>query len=699
VDVPAKVTEEGYRRLRETFDALALDHPDRVRYRDALLRHLVPLAIHYLERGKDKTALEEFEECLSLFAPTEVYRGGISAPGLADLAGRFVKRYSPRGVAGKVMLGLVVRLSLGGDAAEIKKDFKGLATWLDDTEVLMRGRTLAGRETIKTLEECADHWPSAFVIGELTRRYKSRITFLSGLAAQHRKMGARSRFPALVLGGYLLVRAHLRVDQVAMARQALKALPTLHVKDKTGKAFEPYAQDKVLGDLLDRMMAKDATTAKAHVQLSSFFINNDPEVGLVICRAAARRFPADPEAHRCVGNLAGSLEMHLLSERAMERAYELKPDEEELIKALAGQQQRRLFDMVDGERLDEAKKQLKVIERFHRASAEKMGKPLEPGLGRAYYAVGHGLYVQGRVKEASGLLTRALTRELIPEAVIQLANIRMNTGKPMAAVELLVQVERGPKMASRQLPERMYWEGRMAMARGKALEMANRDKDARAEYARAAARWKGLTSMKVQASYLAEAFVHLAQVLYKLGEPARALDALDTAIDAKKDRKETYADAIALLVTHGHLPEALDVYHRALGRGAVSEYLKSYCSFWVVGLARRAGLNPDPQAMRYIRTLEGEKWYTRLASLLLDKAPYAKLLTDARSAANRAELYYYQADRLLAQGKLDEAKALWRKVLETGMLGFYEYEMSRHYLTRGPPRVLTQPLDRKRKAE
>lgn len=681
VMVPAVVTEKGYQRTREVFDAIPLGHPDRARYREALINHLVPLAIRCLDRGQDETAQEEFEEALSLFAPTEVYEGKISSPGLADLAQRFIKRYAPRGDERKVMLGMVVKLTLGGDGRRIKARFKKLADWTDETNILERGPTAAGARTINTLEHCAEHWPSSFVISELTRRYLKRVKFLMPIAAQHAKMGARSRFSALDLGGYLMVRAYLRVGEIAKARASLKKLP------------KPFDQDKVLGDLLDRLLAKDAT-ARDYVQLSSFFWSREHEVGLEICRATVRRFPEDPEGYRCVGTLAATLELHILAQQALERAHQLKPADADIIRTLAKQQQRHLFQMVDGERLDEATSKLKSIERFHAKVAKSLNKPLEPGLGRVYQAVGHGLYVQGRVDEAGKLLKQALALELIPEAVVQLANIRMNTGKPMAAVELLVEVEKGPQMRAKSPAERLYWEGRLSLARGKALELAQRKEETRAEYARAAARWQMLTTLEVQVALKAEAYVHLAQVLYKLGEPARALDALDAAIDADSDRKETYADAIALLVTHGHLPEALDAYHRALGRGAVSEYLKSYCSFWVVGLARRAGLTPDPQAMRYIRTLKGSKWYTRLAGLLLGKTGYEKLLPHARSAGNRAELYYYEADRLLAAGKLEQAQALWRKVLETRMLGFYEYEMSRHNLTTGPPRIHTQPLDR-----
>jgi len=677
------VTEAGYSRLREAYDALPLDHAERPAYRDALLSHLVPLARKVLDSGDDKNAMVEFEEALSLFASTEVFRGGLKHAGLTALARAFVSRYAPRGDEYRVMLGLVVQISLGGDKKMLQERYARLTAWSDEAVVLRRGKAAAGASTIKNLEDVIQHWPSGFVLQELRRRYNARIKLLSAMAARHKEMGAKARFPALFLGGYLMVRAYLRVAEIGEARAALAALP----------ARGP--QDEMLAGLLNRLLGKEAG-ARDFIQVAGFFSRNrEDAVALELCRVAARRFPREAGAWRCLGRLAGELEMHLLAMRSLESARRLAPDDFELAQAVARQHQQRLFEMVDSERLDEAVEALKEIERYHAAVGKQFGRTLQPGLGRSRYAVGHGLYIQGRVKQAARLLEKALAVELIPEAVIQLANIRMNLGTPLGAAELLARVEKGAELKRMNPAERLYWEGRYALARGHAFHMAGRADEGRAEYSRAAARWKMLTTLGVRDEIMAEAHVHLAQVLYRLGSPADALDALDRAIAVRPDRKETYADAIALLVTHGHLPEALDAYHLALGRGAVTEYLKSYCSFWVVGLARRAGLEPDPLAMEYISRLGGKKWYARLALLMLGKADYGQLVKQARTVGDRAELYYYEADRLMAAGKADEARAMWKKVLDTRMMGFYEYEMSRRYLELGPPTVHTRPVKRK----
>jgi lipoprotein NlpI len=60
----------------------------------------------------------------------------------------------------------------------------------------------------------------------------------------------------------------------------------------------------------------------------------------------------------------------------------------------------------------------------------------------------------------------------------------------------------------------------------------------------------------------------------------------------------------------------------------------------------------------------------------------------ADAPGKRAETFFYQAMHLLAEGKGDDAHALWSKVIDTKMASFFEYEMASRYLRTGAP---TQP--------
>jgi lipoprotein NlpI len=72
----------------------------------------------------------------------------------------------------------------------------------------------------------------------------------------------------------------------------------------------------------------------------------------------------------------------------------------------------------------------------------------------------------------------------------------------------------------------------------------------------------------------------------------------------------------------------------------------------------------------------------------LGRISYDRLLAMADTPGKRAEIFFYQAMRLLAEGKSNDAHALWSKVIDTKMASFFEYEMASRYLRVGAP---TQP--------
>jgi tetratricopeptide (TPR) repeat protein len=199
----------------------------------------------------------------------------------------------------------------------------------------------------------------------------------------------------------------------------------------------------------------------------------------------------------------------------------------------------------------------------------------------------------------------------------------------------------------------------------------------------ALADWDQLASLGLTNEGKAEAGVERAKLFYEMGDRDQALASLEGAIDAAPDRGGTYADGIAFLVPRGELEEALDAYHRALGRNEVSEYLKVYCSLWIVDLARRAGQPIDPLAQAYLTSMDGGKWYDDLARWATGRETDAQLMARVNTPAKRAESAFYRAMRAVGAGQLDEAKKLWKEVVDTDMMPFYEYDMAQMFLRLG----------------
>jgi hypothetical protein len=134
----------------------------------------------------------------------------------------------------------------------------------------------------------------------------------------------------------------------------------------------------------------------------------------------------------------------------------------------------------------------------------------------------------------------------------------------------------------------------------------------------------------------------------------------------------------------------LDAYHRVLGRGQISEYLKVYCSLWVLDLDRRSGEAQDPLAQSFLAGVHGAKWYAELARWATGHETEAELLARADTPAKKAEASFYRALRRFEDGHADEGRALLKAVIDTQMMAFFEYDMASYYL-RHPPET-KQPV-------
>jgi hypothetical protein len=144
---------------------------------------------------------------------------------------------------------------------------------------------------------------------------------------------------------------------------------------------------------------------------------------------------------------------------------------------------------------------------------------------------------------------------------------------------------------------------------------------------------------------------------------------------------------MAYLVPRGYLEQSAAIFRRGATRpdSEVSEYIKAYAALWIIDLARLRKQPPDDIALQYLDSLDGPRWYVQLARFALGRATRADLEPKADAPGKRCELLFYEAMRLLAAGDRAGATELWRKVIATGMLGYFEYDMAAHYLRHGPP--------------
>ena len=309
----------------------------------------------------------------------------------------------------------------------------------------------------------------------------------------------------------------------------------------------------------------------------------------------------------------------------------------------------------------------------------------------------------GQIDRAEPLFLRARDEgEPRAEVTVEIANLAAKRGDPRRAIQIIrdgLDAMRGESGAHDTIGS---VEGRARLER-----LLGDSYDAVGERESAAAAWRGalIGWERLMVEYLrrkslteaAEASVEVGRLLYVLGRHGEALQKFDEAIEADPDRDQSYIDAVAFLVQHGETDAASGIYHRALARPtrAVSEYVKVYTSLWVLDFSRRTNKVPDPKAQAYLSTLDmrhgdlrprrGAAWYHQLARYEVGKLSYQQVLGTADTSGKRAEIYFYESMRRLADGKADDAHQLWQKVVDTRMFSFFEFDMASRYLRVGAP--------------
>ena len=80
------------------------------------------------------------------------------------------------------------------------------------------------------------------------------------------------------------------------------------------------------------------------------------------------------------------------------------------------------------------------------------------------------------------------------------------------------------------------------------------------------------------------------------------------------------------------------------------------------------------------RLSRSDAWWGRLAQFGLGLIDYQKLDSYAKTRGEHTEAAFYEGVHRLAQGDLTGARKLFTTVIESQMVGFYEYQMAQELL-------------------
>jgi tetratricopeptide (TPR) repeat protein len=674
--------DEDLERARQEYDALGLSDPKRDARR-AELWHAYEVHIELsLAQNDTPGAFDAFSRAVGMWTPAELADESKPAPGLAQVAPIAQKLYDIAARAGldvdAVTCIAVLRAADPSKQNDWQTAYDAIAGYADDLEVARLGEGGVRARPIKILEDVTARFASPWACRTLADLYVdrqgARVAALS--KADSRMEGAQG--PSVRTPVLNVIRAYARMDKLERAADVADTF-----------AGQIGDQEEVRAAL--RAAFKGDGDPRILTGIAIGFAEpggNDPGdlvTGRRICETAVRLHPKAAIAWRCLGLVSAQSNSLPLAIAALEKAWKLEPDPQ-VGSILVALYHFRLADLLQSERLDAAKAELPRVEAFHAELTKRFPqKPPEKGPDDLYLIMGRGLYALGEIDLARTWLEKSQATRPNYEALEYLGQIEFRRGHWVAAAQ---RYEDAAKLPRETPLEQKIDQARLLRLAAEARAESGDEKGADVWFLSALKMWEQILGTGLTDRQRVTALTERGRLFWAIGRKDDALRSFEAAIDTAGDTDNAgaFSEVVSFLYLRGAYEASLDAYHRGLARSAMSENMKIYSSLWVIYGARLRGLSPDPLAVEYLSSRQGTRWYHQLARFAVGKLSWDELYKQAQTRGKRAEAYFYQGLSLYASGDQAGGQKLMHFVIDTDMLGFFEYDMASYILKNGVPR-------------
>ncbi len=746
--------EEDYLHARLVFQALPEGSPDRAILRSKLLTYLLGgaarLDLAELTQGSlagvdlADQLLTSFRDALDLYVPRELWaeKDGNESARIPEAERKLLHHaallvqsvFGPRGNEEASALAVGVLIHLDPDRARWNAELDTLINWVE------QGRRLTGGESDGRtpssgrglLESIADHWAPPEIVERLATAHVDRQQQLSRLVRRPAVGGISGGAPVgdeNSIDGDLLAQADgVPTTAVSLAAIYLRAQrPELAYRTLQNLEGKP-GDDAALRALLAPLSSPEKMSADAYLAIARRFLPKAESLGGTstdrVDAAAAFRVmnlglafhPQHIELLVLTSRIARLVGAPLLGFRLLEEAESLmqqtKPEkaaEESLSREIVELGFGLLRVHMDPENMDPMVAHAESLRRRLGEARGRFGDKADWLSDRNVdLELAKNFVDAGLVDRALPIYqTAAKDADASEEIVLQLGTILQKSGDVPRAISFLRDaVAKHKSESSNETIGFVESHSKMAALLGVAYDLGGRPEEATEVYQLAARGWERLMVEHMRRrnrNATSEALVEMGKLYYLLGRREEGIEKFSESLSIAEDRDQSYIDPLAFLVQRGEIDAAIDIYRVLMSRPAqtVSEYVKVYASLWIQDLSRRIGRPPEPAADAYLKTLATRKlhlrplrataWYVLLARYATGQLTYEALAAVANTTGRKAELYFYQAMRLLGEGKEDAAHALWTQVIQTKMMSFFEFEMASRYLRTGAPSAPPTP--------
>jgi tetratricopeptide (TPR) repeat protein len=284
----------------------------------------------------------------------------------------------------------------------------------------------------------------------------------------------------------------------------------------------------------------------------------------------------------------------------------------------------------------------------------------------------------GHADEAQRRFEKSIAEDEDPGALLQLGLLLERTGElDLAKLRYRRALEltpRGPLPDELRRSEILEHMGDIARAKGETEQMTALYQDALRAWTEARDQVEGPTGALVE--------MRRGVLLDQLGRHEAAVDAFESAMTHAPQWRDVYATILSHLVSaKPDFDLASSVWRRSQLQLTLPPEWKVYFTLWMQMIAARADKAPLKEHTNLLRRLgQSSNWWGKLASFGAGDLDYEDLISVASSLGEETEALYYEATRLYIAGDRQAANEQFRRVLETKMVSFYEYEMARRLL-------------------
>jgi tetratricopeptide (TPR) repeat protein len=669
------ITDATYPDAVRAFERMNPQAPERAELRERLVAHWVGKGEAAITANKYADVVSTVAQISMLYSPEEWASGAIPG-GLEHMAKYLVAKGEPRGDEARVLSGLLIQRLLHPEDKNIADYYDRLVAWGFDARADMSGPLERFEGLVEAWEEHSRLTPTPQVLNTVVKLYVDRRDALVRLfqSSDEQVPLSTSVFQGVQRTALNVAAVFLRHGDTATALTQVRAL------GQTG------GMEERLAETLEATRDDGTTGAGALLDLSRAYLEAGRlDVARALCIDGLRSRHDDPRFPQCLARIAATDSDFGGALAWYADAIALVPEEralyDEILEVLNGLiEQGTLSSNVTGARALATRATEILKERMRRWP--KSAPPVSPE--ELYAAIGALEMNAGSAKQAETYFKESLSSRPTAPAALQYGLLLERTGRPReardqyrAALDLITGESADTERQRAELFEHL----------GDAERLAGMHDDSVRSYQKALSIWDALLpNMKPRRGGNAQ--LRRGVLLGRLARFDEAKVAFERAMDAAPSARETYATILAFLVVSA--PDesfAQSVFRTAQNQLGLEPEWRVYFALWLRMIAGRSGQPVDGDISQAFETpANAEGWWAKLARFGSGKLSYDTLLEETTGVGERAEAYFYEGGRLLAQGDEAGARAMFAKVLDTQMVNFYEFAMAQELLGVRPMR-------------